>query len=104
MKIQFNTDKNIKGTEDFITPLTTLIEENLEKYSDQITRIEVHLSDEDGDKDGIKAKRCMIEARLSGMNPIAVSSQSHTEELAVTESINKLKSSLKTIKGRLSNY
>jgi len=104
MKIQFNTDKNINGTEDFISPFTTLIEENLEKFSSQITRIEVHLSDEDGDKDGLKAKRCLLEARLTGMNPIAVSSQSDTEEQAVTESLNKLKSSLETILGRLSNH
>ena len=104
MKIQFNTDKNINGTEDFITPLTILIEEDLEKYSSQITRIEVHLSDEDGDKEGLKAKRCLLEARLSGRNPIAVSSQSDTEEQAVSESLNKLKSSLKTILGRLSNH
>jgi hypothetical protein len=104
MKIQFNTDKNIHGTEDFIRRLTSLIEGNLEKYSTQITRIEVHLSDEDGDKNGIKTKRCLLEARLSGMNPIAVSSQSLTEELAVTESIDKLKSSLETILGRLRNH
>jgi len=104
MKIQFNTDKNINGTEVFITPLTILIEEYLEKYSSQITRIEVHLSDEDGDKDGLKSKRCLLEARLSGMNPIAVSSQSDNEEQAVSESLNKLKSRLKTILGRLSNY
>jgi len=104
MKIQFNTDKNINGTKDFVTPLTILIEEDLEKYSSQITRIEVHLSDEDGDKDGLNAKRCLLEARLSGMNPIAVSSQSDTEEQAVSESLNKLKSSLDTILGRLSNH
>jgi hypothetical protein len=104
MKIQFNTDKNVNGTEDFITPLTFLIEEVLEKYSAQITRIEVHLSDEDGDKEGLKAKRCLMEARLSGMNPIAVSSQSDTEEQAVTESLNKLKSSLETLLGRLSKH
>jgi hypothetical protein len=104
MKIQFNTDKNINGTEDFITPLTILIEEDLEKYSSQITRIEVHLSDEDGEKDGLKAKRCLLEVRLSGMNPIAVSSQSDTEEQAVSESLKKLKSSLETILGRLRNH
>jgi hypothetical protein len=104
MKIQFNTDKNINGTEDFISSLTILVEENLEKFSSQITRIEVHLSDEDGDKDGLKAKRCLLEARLSGMNPIAVSSQSDTEEQAVYESLNKLKSSLETIFGRLNSH
>jgi hypothetical protein len=81
-----------------------LIEEELKRFSSQITRIEVHLSDEDGDKDGLKAKRCLLEARLAGMNPIAVSSQSDTEEQAVTESLNKLKSSLETILGRLNNH
>ena len=104
MTIQFNTDKNVKGTEDFTSPLITLIEDELKRFNSQITRIEVHLSDEDGDKDGRKAKRCLLEARLSGMNPIAVSSQSDTEEQAVSESLNKLKSSLKTILGRLSNH
>jgi ribosome-associated translation inhibitor RaiA len=101
MKIQFNTDKNIKGIEDFTAPLIILIEEELKRFDSQITRIEVHLSDEDGDKDGLKAKRCLMEARLNGMNPIAVSSQSDTEELAVSESIDKLKSRLETILGKL---
>jgi hypothetical protein len=103
MKIQFNTDKNIDGTEDFTSPFIVLIEEELKQYKDQITRIEVHLSDEDGDKEGLNAKRCLLEARISGMKPIAVSSQSDTEEQALTESLNKLNTSLKTIFGRLNN-
>jgi hypothetical protein len=104
MTIQFNTDSNINGTEDFTAPLIHLIEDELRKFSSQITRIEVHLSDEDGDKDGLKTKRCLLEARLSGMNPIAVSCQSETEEQALSESLDKLKSSLETIVGRLANH
>lgn len=104
MKIQFNTDKNIHGLEEFTSPMILLIETELKNYSSQITRIEVHLSDEDGIKDELKAKRSLLEARLSGMNPIAVSSQSNTEEQAITEAIEKLKSSLETILGRLGNY
>lgn len=104
MKIQFNTDKNIDGTEDFTSPFVQLIENELMKFSSQITRIEVHLSDEDGHKIGLKAKRCLLEARLSGMNPIAVLSQADTEEQAVSESLQKLKSSLETILGRLNKH
>lgn len=101
MKVQFNTDKNIDGLEEFTAPMTLLIETELKNYSSQITRIEVHLSDEDGIKEGMKTKRCLLEARLSGMNPIVVSSQSDTEEQAITEALDKLKSSLESILGRL---
>ena len=104
MTIQFNTDKNINGNKAFAKPLIILIEEGLKRFNSQITRIEVHLSDEDGDKDGLKTKRCLLEARLKGMNPITVSSQAGTEKQAVRKSINKLKSSLETILGRLSNH
>lgn len=104
MTIQFNTDKNINGNEAFTAPFIILIENELKRFSSQITRIEVHLSDEDGEKVGLKAKRCLLEARLSGMNPIVVSSQSETEEQAVSESLYKLKSSLETILGRLNKH
>jgi hypothetical protein len=50
MNIQFNTDRNINGDEEFTAPYLTQIEDELSRYSDQITRIEIHLSDEDGNK------------------------------------------------------
>ena len=40
--------------------------------SDRITRIEVHLSDENSLKGGDHDKRCMLEARIAGMQPLAV--------------------------------
>lgn len=36
-----------------------------------ISRVEVHLSDEDGKKGGQNDKRCMMEARLDGRQPAA---------------------------------
>ena len=104
MTIQFNTDKNIKGNEAFTTPLIAFITEDLSRFSDQITRIEVHLSDEDGNKDGQKDKRCLLEARLAGMNPIAVTNIADTDEQAVEGAVDKLKTSLETILGRLKNH
>lgn len=104
MTIQFNTDKNIKGNEAFTAPLIAFITEDLSRFSDQITRVEVHLSDEDGSKDGQKDKRCLLEARLAGMNPIAVTNIADTDEQAVEGAVDKLKTSLETILGRLKNH
>ena len=43
---------------------TALISEELSRFSQQITRVGVHLSDEDGNKDGLSDKRCMLEATV----------------------------------------
>lgn len=104
MKIQFNTDNNVTGSEELKTSMTAFISEDLSRYSDQITRLEVHLSDEDGNKHGQNDKRCMIEARLEGRQPIAVTNHADSHEQAVTGAIGKLKSSFDTIQGRLKNY
>jgi len=104
MTIQFNTDNNIKVSEELRIPLISLISEKLSRFGHQITRVEVHLSDENGDKEGFNDKRCMIEARLSGMKPIAVTNHANNNEEAVEGAVEKLKTSLDTILGRLSNY
>jgi len=104
MLIQFNTDKNVTGSEGLIASSTSLMSEELSRYSQQITRVEVHFSDEDGNKEGFKDKRCMVEARLSGMKPIAVTNQANTYEQAFFGAIDKLKTSLEKITGRLKDY
>ncbi len=104
MQIQFNTGKNVTRSEDLIASSSSLITEDLSRFSHQITRVEVHLSDEDGNKDGLNDKRCMIEARLAGMKPIAVTDHANTHEQAIFGAIGKLKTSLETITGRLKNY
>src|SRR5690242_5915138 len=101
MKIQFNTDHNIAGSEELRAPLEAMISDALRRFSSQITRLEVHLSDEDGDKNGENDKRCMIEARLEGMKPIAVTNHANTHEQAVDGAANKLKHSLEATLGRL---
>lgn len=104
MQIQFNTDDNVTGNEELIASATSLISKELRRFSQQITRVEVHLSDEDGSKDGLNDKRCLLEARLAGKNPIAVTNVANTHEQAVSGAINKLKTSLETITGRMRNY
>lgn len=103
MTIQINTDKNIDGNERFTEYLTTLLQDELGRY-DKITRIEAHISDENGTKEGQADKRCLLEARLEGKQPIAVTNMADTHEQAVDGAIDKLKASLETILGRERNY
>ncbi len=104
MQIHFNTDKNLTGSEELIASATSLISEELNRFSQQITRVEVHLSDEDGNKNGFNDKRCIVEARLAGMKPIAVTNHANTHEQAIDGAIDKLKISLIKITGRLKDY
>ena len=104
MTIQLNTDKNLSVHEGFGTKLDNLLSEELSRFSEYITRLEVHLSDENGSKDGINDKKCLLEARLEGRKPIAVTGLADTYELAVDSSINKLKAVLDTILGRIRSH
>ena len=104
MIIQINTDKNIEGSERFNDYFTSIIEEELSRFEEKITRIEVHLSDENGSKEGQADKRCLLEARLEGRQPIAVSNTADTPEQAVNGAIDKLKATLETIVGLMKNH
>ena len=104
MKIQFNTDSNITESKELRDSLIALISEGLSRFSDQISRLEVHLSDENSHKDGLNDKRCLLEARLEGRQPIAVKNQANNLEQVVVGAVDKLKVSLDTKIGRLKNY
>ena len=97
MKIQFNTDHNIDGTEEFRAPLIGMISEGLSSFSSHISRIEVHLSDENSShKAGPNDKRCLLEARLENSHPIAVSNTANTVEQAIEGAIDQLKDLLQS--------
>lgn len=104
MKIQFNTDKNITGSDSFTAPYIAQIESELSRFSDHITRIEVHLSDENGHKDGPNTKRCVLEARVEHLQPIAVTNLSNSFGQAIGGALDKLVASLDTRIGKLSNH
>jgi ribosome-associated translation inhibitor RaiA len=104
MTIQLNADKNLNIHEAFGEQLKALLTDELSRFDEDITRIEVHLSDENGAKDGQNDKRCMIEARLEGKQPIAVTANANTLEQSLAAATDKLKSSLDTIVGRLRNH
>jgi ribosome-associated translation inhibitor RaiA len=66
------------------------VENALSRLSDHITRVEVHLSQESSHESGQNDKRCMMEARLEGRQPIAVTHQAATLDEAVDGAADKL--------------
>lgn len=101
MQVQTNTDRNITGSEGLAAQAQTIVEGALARFSDQITRVEIHLSDENGGKGGGEDKRCLMEARLEGRQPIAVTHQAATVEAAMDGAANKLKRAIASTLGRL---
>jgi ribosome-associated translation inhibitor RaiA len=90
MKIQVNTDAHIEGHERLAAHVSATVEQALRRFVDHITRVEVHLSDENGDKSGSQDQRCMLEARLQGRQPVAVTEHAATQEQAVSGATQKL--------------
>ncbi len=104
MKIQFNTDVHIDGTEALAAQVSTTVEQALERFSAHITRVEVHLSDENGRKRGQEDQRCMLEARLEGRQPVAVTEHAATLDQAVHGAAQKLAHLLDSMLGRLHDH
>lgn len=101
MQIQINTDSNIEGDAELVQQIKAVVRNGLDRFSERITRVEVHLSDQDSDKRfGTDDKRCLLEARLAGLQPIAVSDRAATLERAVDGAVEKLTRSLDSELGR----
>jgi ribosome-associated translation inhibitor RaiA len=102
MQIQINTDHNISGQDALTTNISNTVEDALSRFSDHITRIEVHLSDANSArKGGNDDMRCLIEARLKGQQPIAVTEHAATVGVAVGNATGKLSRLIENTLGRL---
>ena len=101
MQIQVNSDENVEGREELAARIEAEINRTLGRFSEQITRIEVHLSDQNADKSGGADKRCLMEARLAGRRPEAVSHAAPTLQEAYRGAAKKLQRSLESTLGRL---
>jgi hypothetical protein len=102
MQIQVNTDSHIAGSDELTHRVEAVVEGALGRFRDRITRVEVHLNDQSSSaKAGGDDKRCLMEARLGGLQPITVSHQSASLEQALGGAAGKLQKLLERTLGRL---
>ncbi|MFI8480865.1 HPF/RaiA family ribosome-associated protein [Pseudomonas sp. NPDC078700] len=103
MKIQVNSDNHIDSTSRLEEWVSTTVESALAHYDEHITRVEVHLSDENGDKPGPDDMRCQMEARPKGHQPISVTHKASSLDQAVEGAATKLNHALEHMFGKLRN-
>ncbi len=101
MRVQINSDNSVQIPQELANRVITTVEAALARFSDQITRIEVHLGDMNAEKGGSTDKRCALEARVAGMRPIAVTHHASSFEHAINGAAGKLQRALDSTLGRL---
>jgi ribosome-associated translation inhibitor RaiA len=101
MLVRVTTDNHIRGGEDLSREVETSVEAGLRRFAPQVTRVEVHLADENGHKRGDTDKTCTIEVRLAGLQPLAATGNGATVDQALDSAIDKLVALLDHKLGRL---
>lgn len=91
MQIEVRTDNTIEGHDKLAAHVTSVVEGALERFSGRITRVEVHLNDVTGQKIGHHDTRCVMQVRIGGRPPIAVTTQESSLDEAVDGAAGKLK-------------
>lgn len=90
MQIQFNSDSSVMGTENVAERIEAQLRHRLARFEDRLTRIEVHVSDENARKGGADDKTCTIEARPRGGKPIGVTAHAADVDTAARQAGNTL--------------
>jgi ribosome-associated translation inhibitor RaiA len=101
MQVQVNTDDHIEGGESLAQWISAESTSRLSRFQDHVTRLEVFLSDLDAGKSGANDKRCRIEARVNGRQPVTVTAEADKMANAFIAAADKLSRALDTDLGRL---
>jgi Sigma 54 modulation protein / S30EA ribosomal protein len=103
MQVQVHTDSSVHGSTELTHAVQTAVDGAVRRWAERITRVEVHLSDVNRHKGGTDDKRCLMEARLGGLQPVAVTHMAGTLPEAIDGAAEKLKKSVESMLGRLND-
>ena len=103
MDIQVRTDYHVDGDQGLIGYVEQEVSGGLEAFSQKITSVQVHLSEESGARKGPHELRCVMEARLGGHAPVVVTRKGGTKDVVVHGATADLRHALERLYGRLDN-
>jgi hypothetical protein len=104
MQVQVNTSNGIENKETLERWAGQYLNEALARFDQEITRVEVQLSDENSGRKGAAEKRCMLEARLNGHAPLAVTHYGATQDEAFRGATQRLINLLDHTLGKLDRH
>ncbi len=103
MQININTDSTVERQPGLNDHVKTVVEAAISRFRDHITRVEVHLSNNNSQKSADGDNRCMLEVRMNNYQPIAVSDHAATLHQAIAGAAEKMKRSVENTLGRLAD-
>jgi ribosome-associated translation inhibitor RaiA len=104
MQVQVNTGDGLEGKDTLERWATDFLNEELARFLDEITRVEVQVSDEAKGKKSGEDVRCMLEARLNGHQPVVVQHHAQNMDEAIRGATTKLIRALQHTLGKLDRH
>jgi hypothetical protein len=101
MNILINSNNKFEVNAELAKEVESEVARAIERFEGRLTRAEVHLSDENGAKSGARDKRCVIEVRPMGMQPVSVTEDAATVLEAATGAAHKMKRLLDSTFGKI---
>jgi hypothetical protein len=100
MKILVNSDSSIAMDARLAKYIVGEASELLDRFSDGLTRVEIHVADIDRGKTGKVDKRCLVEVRPRQMKPLVASAQTKDLKTSVNQAMRKMVRALNTTLGK----
>lgn len=101
MQVLVNSNNSVELKQKTIEWAQAEVQDTLERFSGIITRIELHINDTNGAKEGQDDKYCSVEAHIPGRSAVAATHKAESIDLALTGALEKLDRILDKTLGRL---
>lgn len=101
MQIQVNSDQSVAVDAGLAAFVEETVRRVLTRWTNDVSRVEIHLSDVNGERFGTMDKRCLLEARPAGGDPVAVTAEGGAVEAAVRAAAQKMDRLLDSRFGKL---
>jgi hypothetical protein len=101
--IQIHSDNQIPSSSDRDSRLEEQVRQRLARFEERITDVEIHVSDVNGPRGGAADLRCTLEARVNGIQPVAVADEGSSVDRAVLGAAKKAVRALDHQLGKLTD-
>lgn len=100
MHLEINTN-GLELTDPIAAHVRERVAHEIGRFEDRLTRIEAHISDHNAQKKSDDDKRCLLEARPRGLDPIVVTAEGSDLYAVIADAAGKLARALNTKFGKL---
>ncbi|MBN2973113.1 HPF/RaiA family ribosome-associated protein [Roseomonas aeriglobus] len=101
MLVQINTDNRVDGPQDVADGFEERVRTRLSRFGDRLTRVEVHIRDADGHRNGPDGITVSVEARPAGGQPITVTDTGNDPGSTLNGALRKAVDALESSFGKL---